>query len=332
MNGRYWTRRSVLALPALFAPVGVSAQRTKEGASRRIGVLWLGTATTQFGPASREGLFRDSLRQLGWVEGRNLAIESRYVSDGVDPVRSVVELLAMKVDVVAAMASPLALAIRHVTGAVPIVFVVFGDPVEFGLIDSLARPGGHLTGIYMPTAEHAGKRLALLRDAVPGTKRIAVFNFADSRARLEARNTQVAAQKLGVQLVEMNVSTMADLDAAFIECKKAGATALTVLAEPRTSVHLGRVAEMSLAHRLPSVAGYAGFAWLGGFMAYGADGGEGIRRAGSFAARILDGARPADLPVEQSTRYVLALNIQTARKLGVRFPRALVRYANVVIS
>ncbi|MDM0047800.1 ABC transporter substrate-binding protein [Variovorax sp. J22R115] len=321
-----------MALPALFAPGGVSAQRTKAAASRRIGVLWLGAASTTFGPTSREVLLRDTLRQLGWVEGRNLAVETRYVGDGVDPVRSVQDLLATRVDALVAMGSPIALAARHVTGALPVVFVVFGDPVEFGLIDSLARPGGNLTGIYMPTAEHAGKRLALLRDAVPATTRIAVFNFADSRARVEARNTQAAAQKLGVQLVEMNLNGLADLDDAFLECKRAGATALTVLTEPRTSVHLGRVAEMSLAHRLPSVAGYAGFAWLGGFMAYGADGGEGIRRAASFVARILDGARPADLPVEQSTRYVLALNIKTARTLGVRFPRALVRYANVVIS
>jgi putative ABC transport system substrate-binding protein len=184
----------------------------------------------------------------------------------------------------------------------------------------------------MPTAEHAGKRLGLLHDAVPGSARIAVLNFQNPRTRREFRTTEAAAEKLGVQLVEMKLSEVAELESAFRACKKEGATAVTILAEPRSSINLRRLARMSLAHKLPSIAGYAGYAWLGGLMAYGADGREGIERAAYFVAKILDGVRPADLPVEQSTKYVLALNARTAKGLGMNFPKALVLYADFVVS
>lgn len=312
-------------------PVGrISERATKTNG--RIGVLWLGEKTSTFGPRSREVFFRDSLRQLGWVEGQNLAIDTRFVGDGLNISREVEGLLAMKVDVIVAMGSPIALAAKNMTSSVPVVFVVFGDPVEFKLIDSLPRPGRNLTGIYLPTADHAGKRLGLLHDAVLGSTRIAVLRFPPSQATRESRITAAAAAKLGVELIDLNVGSIADLESAFVVCKKSGAKALTILTEPRASTNLRRLADMSIAQKLPAIAGYDGFAWLGGFMSYGADGLEGIRRAAYFITKILDGARPADLPVEQSTKYVLALNVKTARKLGLSFPRALVQYANVVIS
>ncbi len=321
----------MLGLSALVAPWELSAQHNRTTVSRRIGILWLGTTSTTLGPSSREARFRDSLRQFGWVEGQNLAVETRFVGDGGHPAGEAEELVAMKVDAIVAMGAPIALAVRGTTNSVPVVFVVFGDPVQSGLIVSLARPGGNLTGIYMPTAEHAGKRLELLHEAVPGSDRIAVLRFAGSAAGYESALTRAAAQKLGIQLEEITAGTMEDLDAALLACKKTGATALTILAEPRTSISLGRVAEICLVHQLPSIAGYAGYAWLGGLMAYGADGFEGIRRAAYLVSRILNGARPADLPVEQSTKYVLALNRKTARKLQLRFPHSLVQYANVVV-
>ncbi|MDM0107605.1 ABC transporter substrate-binding protein [Variovorax sp. J22R24] len=325
------SRRRVLKAATLVAPLGVSAQRTRPN-SRRIGVIWLGGQSTTFGPGSREALFRDSLRRFGWTEGQNLAIESRFTGTGVNLAHHVEQLLAMKVDVIVAMASPIALAVKDMASSVPVVFVVFGDPVEFGLIDSLARPGGNLTGIYMPTAEHAGKRLDLLHGAVPGSNRIAALTFPNSRARLELRNTEAAAGKLGVELVEVKVGAIDELDSALLATKKSGVAAVTLLTEPRTSVNLGRIAEQCLAQRLPSIAGYAGFAWLGGLMAYGADGREGFSRAAYFVARILQGERPADLPVEQSTKYVLALNTRTARILRVSFSKALRQYADFVVS
>ncbi|MDM0075648.1 ABC transporter substrate-binding protein [Variovorax sp. J2P1-59] len=326
-----WSRRRVLELAALAAPLGASSAQTARAGSRRIGVLWLGGESTVFGPVSRQGFFRDGLRRYGWIEGQNLTIESRYVGTGLNLSTPVEQLLSAKVDVIVAMASPIALAAKDMTASVPIVFVVFGDPVEFGLIDSLAHPGGNLTGIYMPTAEHAGKRLGLLHEAVPGSTRIAVLKFPNSRARLETRITEAAAGKLGVELVDVKVDAISELEPALIACKKSGATAVTILAEPRASVNLGRIAEVSLAQGLPSIAGYAGFAWLGGFMAYGADGHEGFIRAAYFVARILQGERPADLPVEQSTKYVLALNKKTARTLRMRFPKSLIQYADFVI-
>lgn len=331
MTTTCWSRRRVLALSSLIAPLGVSAQRATK-TNGRIGVLWLGEKTSTFGPRSREVFFRDSLRQLGWVEGQNLAIDTRFVGDGLNISREVEGLLAMKVDVIVAMGSPIALAAKNMTSSVPVVFVVFGDPVEFKLIDSLPRPGRNLTGIYLPTADHAGKRLGLLHDAVLGSTRIAVLRFPPSQATRESRITAAAAAKLGVELIDLNVGSIADLESAFVVCKKSGAKALTILTEPRASTNLRRLADMSIAQKLPAIAGYDGFAWLGGFMSYGADGLEGIRRAAYFITKILDGARPADLPVEQSTKYVLALNVKTARKLGLSFPRALVQYANVVIS
>jgi putative ABC transport system substrate-binding protein len=294
--------------------------------------LWLGGPSTIYGPGSREALFRDSLRRFGWTEGQNLVIEPRFVGTGVNLSKHVEQLLSMKVDVIVAMGSPIALAVKDISTSVPIVFVVFGDPVEFGLIDSLARPGGNLTGIYMPTAEHAGKRLGLLHEAVPGSSRIAALTFPNSRARHELRIIQAAAGKLGVQLVEVKVGAVAELESALLASKNSGVTAVALITEPRTSVDLGRIAELCLAQRLPSIAGYAGYAWLGGFMAYGADGREGFSRAAYFVSKILNGERPADLPVEQSTKYVLALNTRTARILRMSFSKSLRHYADFVVA
>ncbi|MGJ7511513.1 ABC transporter substrate-binding protein [Variovorax sp. GT1P44] len=329
------SRRRVLELSTLIAPLGASAQKTspsRSSRSPRVGILWLGRPSTLFGPNSRELLFRTRLGQLGWSEGRDLTIESRFLGEGADVPGRVEEFLAMKVDVIVAMASPIAVAVKHMTSSVPVVFVAFGDPVDLGLIDSLARPGHNLTGVYMPTAEHAGKRLGLLHDAVPGSARIAVLDFLNPRARREFSITQAAAEKLGVQLIEVRLTDVDELDAAFLACKKEGASALSILADQRISINLRKLAGLSLAYRLPSIAGYTGYAWLGGFMAYGADGREGIERAAYFVARILDGARPADLPVEQTTKYLLALNARTAKRFGLSFPKPLVLYADFVVS
>lgn len=331
MRTASFSRRRLLALSSLICPLSWSAQRASK-TDVRIGVLWLGGKATAFGPRPRESLFNNSLRELGWNDGQNLTIDSRFVGDGANISTDVEELLAAKVEVIVAMGSPMALALRSMGLSVPTVFVVFGDPVEFGLIDSLARPGRNLTGIYLPTAPHAGKRLGLLHEAVAGSKRIAVLKFSNSQALREYRLTQSAAAKLGVDLVDLEVGAMADLESAFAACRKSGASAVTILTEPRISTNLRRLAEVSAAERLPAIAGYGGFAWLGGFMSYGADGLEGIKRAASLTARILNGAHPNDLPVEQSTKYVLALNVRVAKKLGLSFPKSLVQYASVLIS
>ena len=326
-----FSRRRVLVLSSLLTPLGVCAQVTTATPSR-IGVLWLGESTTKRGPLPRERYLRASLHQRGWSDGQNLKIDSRFVGDGANASREVEALLAAKVDLIVAMGSPLALAAKFMTSTVPIVFLVFGDPVDFRLIDSLARPGRNMTGIYLPTASHAGKRLDLLHRAVQSSSRIAVLKFRNSQADREFRITEAAATQLGVELIELEVGAIANLETAFIACKKTGAKALTILTEPRVSTNLSRFADMAAAQQLPAIAGYDGFAWLGGFMSYGADGLEGIKRVAYFVDRILKGTQPADLPVEQSTKYVLALNVKTAKMLGLSFPKDLVRYANVIIS
>lgn len=327
-----FNRRQVLGLGALIAPFRVSSQRSSDGSARRIGVLWLGANSTNYGLGSREIYFRDRLGRRGWVEGRNLKIETRFVGEGERLTRDIEELLAMKVDVVVAMGSSIAIAAKAIPSSVPVVFLVFGDPERSGLIESFAHPGGNMTGIFMPTIAHAGKRLELLHEAVPGSTRIAVMKSQHVRSDLEFGLTEEAAMVLGVELVEMNVRSSADWEAAFLAATKSGATALTVLTASETANNLGSLAELCLAHRLPAIAGYVGFARLGGLMAYGANNSEGLNRAAYFVARILDGVRPADLPVERTDLYVLALNMKTAKELGLSFPKSLKNYANVVIS
>jgi len=322
------SRRRVLELAALLAPWNATAQQTARTGKARIGVLWLGEVHA---PDSRKSFFDNSLRLHEGVAGRDVVIESRFARAVEQLPREVFALLSMKVDVIVAIGSPVAFAVSSLTNSIPIVFVVYGDPVELGLVDSLSHPGGNLTGIYLPTAEHAGKRLELLLNVAPQSSRIGVLSYY-SQVHLESRRTMAAAQRLGVQLVNVDLNSLIDLESAFHTFEKSGATALSILSDWQSGANLGPLADLSLSHKMPSISGYAHFARLGGLMAYGADPFEGLSRAAYLVSKVLSGAQPADLPVEQSTRYVLSLNKRTAKELGVSFPKSILQYADEVFS
>ena len=276
--------------------------------------------------------FREHLRELGWVEGRNLAIESRFAGTGENLARQVEELVAMKVDVIVAMGTPVASAVRNITTSVPVVFSVAGDPVKAGLIESLARPGGNQTGIYALTEELGGKRLGLLHEAVPRSTRIAVLHSLNVTTSPEFDSMQVAAKSLNIELVPSGVRPGDGFEAAFSAAKNAGATALCLLTQTRMVTNLRRIALMSLEYRMPAMSGYSGFAALGGLIEYAADVTEVLRRQAQYVDKVLKGARPADLPIEQSTHFRLVVNMKTASALGLKLSNVLVQRADEVIN
>jgi putative ABC transport system substrate-binding protein len=328
-------RRRILAglFLSLVAPLAAEAQQGKAKVPR-IGVIWAGwPPPASAWPTSPLAQFHHSLHDLGYVEGQSIAIDSRFAGDGSRLVQQVEGLIQLKVDVIVAMSTAAAWVAKSHTTAVPVVFSVAGDPVQFRLIESLARPGGNLTGFYTLTAEHSGKRLGLLREAVPRSVRTAVlWNPSDPLSAAEFREAQTAAHALTVQLVPLAVRTADDIEMAFHAAKKAQATTLTVLTSPRIVLSLRRVAELSLANGLPAVAAYPAFAEVGGLMAYGATNAEVIRRTAAYVDKILKGARPADVPAEQATKFELVINLKTAKALGLTIPPSLLARADQVIE
>ena len=320
----------MFGLVALLAPLGANAQATKAKLPR-IGVIWLGgLPPAPLPPTSAVARFRDSLRERGWVEGRSISIESRIAGGGQTLARQVEQLIEMKVDVLVTMSTDAALAAKNMSTSVPVIFWIAGDPVEFGLIDSLRRPGGNLTGIYSRVADHAGKRLALLHEAAPLSTRIAVVGSSLNGA--EFTNMQAAATALGVQLVPLEVRTLDNFAGAFEAAKRADATALSVLTSPLLSLNLRRLADLSLANRLPAVAAFNAFAEAGGLMAYAASNAEGARRTAAYVDRILKGGKPAEIPVEQPTKFDLVINLKTAKALGISIPQSMLQRADEVIQ
>ena len=326
-------RRRVFGLAALLAPPGAWAQAKDKDSSRRIGIIWLGgLPPTPLPESSLAFRFRVHLRELGWVEGRNLLIESRFAGTGENLARQVEELVAMRVDVIVAMGTPVASAVRSITTSVPVVFSVAGDPVKNGLIESLARPGGNQTGIYTLTAELGGKRLALLHEAVPRSTRIGVLYSVNATRSPEFVSMQVAAKSLNIELVPSEVRAGDGFEGAFSAAKNSGATAVCVLTEPRMVTNLRRIALLSLEYRMAAMSGYSGFAVLGGLIEYGADATEALRRQAQYVDKVLKGARPADLPVEQSTHFRLVVNTKTASALGLTLSNVLLQRADEVIN
>jgi putative tryptophan/tyrosine transport system substrate-binding protein len=323
----------VLGLAALLTPLGAQAQARHKANSPRIGIIWLGGLPPTPLPASSPVFrFRESLRELGWVEGRNLAIESRFAGTGENLARQVEDLVAINVDVIVAMGTPVASAARSITTSVPVVFSVAVDPVRAGLIESFARPGGNQTGIYMLTAELGGKRLALLHEAVPHSTRVAVLHSPNAIGTAEFDSMQAAAESLKIRLIPSEVRSGDGIEAAFSVAKSAGATALSVLTEPRMATNLRQIALLSLNHQWAAMSGYSNFAVLGGLMQYGANAAEALRRQAQYVDKVLKGARPADLPVEQSAHFSLVLNMKTAAALGLRMPSSLLQHADEVIK
>jgi putative ABC transport system substrate-binding protein len=321
----------ILVFSVLIAPLTVAAQPPTK--MPRIGIFWLESQATA---AAHFATLQQDLSDLGYVEGQNIAFEQRYGDwkGGGERLHDLAaELVQLNVDVILALGTPVARAAQRATTRIPIVFWAVADPVEAGLVASLAHPGGNLTGLTILAPEQSGKRLELLTEAVPGVSRVAVlWNPADRYAALEVHVMEAAARDLGVQLQSLEVRAPSEFERAFAAATRDGAGALSILATPFIVQHLDRIVHLALTHRLPAMFWMQRFAEAGGLMAYGPSTRDVYRRAAALVSKILRGAKPADLPVEQPMKFELVINLKTAQALGITIPPTLLFLADEVIQ
>jgi putative ABC transport system substrate-binding protein len=322
----------MLVLGGLFSPVTAEAEQATKIA--RIGYLATNLAGT---PPASHVAFLEGLRDLGYVEGRNVVIEYRVAEGKVERFPALLaELIALKVDVIVAPGTPAALAAKHATRTLPIVFPVAVDPVQSGLVTSLARPGGNVTGLSALVSELVGKCLEQLTQAVPGVSRVAVLwqpGGLDERTEKEMlKGAEVAGRALGVRLQFVQARGPADFERAFSEMTKARAGALTVLTSVMFVNERRRLVDLAAENRLPAAYAQREFVDAGGLMSYGTNVADLFRRAATYVDRILKGAKPGDLPVEQSTKFELVINLKAAKALGLTIPPSVLARADQVIE
>jgi putative ABC transport system substrate-binding protein len=323
---------TVLALCAFLLALCVPAEAQEQAKMPKIGWLGLFSASRQSPGAE---VFRREFRALGYVEGKNIAFEYRD-ADKPDRLPAVAdELVRLKVDVIVTASTVGALAAKNATRTIPILFYSAGDPVATGLVDSLARPGGNITGFTNISAVLAGKRLELLKETIPKLSRVAVlWNPQDPGAAQQWKESQIPARELGLQLHSMEVSSADKYDGAFKEAIKARSLALAVTENPLfVSVsNQKQIADLAARTRLPAIYSREDFVSRGGLMSYGADRAEPYRRVALMIDKILKGAKPADLPVEAPTKFELVINLKTAKALGLTIPPVVMMRAEKVIK
>lgn len=320
-------RRRLLALIAL-APLISSAQQAKV---RRIGFLGSGSASAVAKPLAA---LKSGLRDLGYIEGKNIAIEYRWGEGRFERLPDLAaDLLSQKVELVVVWGTPAALAVKRATSTLPIVMVAVGDPEDTGLVASLARPGGNVTGMANLGGAVVAKQLELLTQVVPGITRIAVLRTLGNPSLIpQAKGAEAAARALGLQIQFFDVRALDDFDAAFAAMVAARAAGLLVLADPLFFTQSKPIAELAIRHRLPTVTARSEIADAGVMIAYGASTVEPFRSGALFIDRILRGAKPADLPIQQTTIFELVVNLKTAKALGVTIPDSLRVRADRVIE
>lgn len=311
----------VIAAAALASPWRAFAQQSTRKV-HRIGFLGSGSAAAVAKPLEA---FRAGLRELGYVEGRNLAIEYRWGEGKFERLPGLAaELVRLKVDLIAVWGTPGALAVKRATSTLPIVMLAVGDPEETGLVESLARPGGNVTGMANLGGAVVAKQLELLTQIVPGIARIAVLRNPGNVSLIpQAKGAEAAARALGLQLQFFDVRSVDDFDAAFTGMAAARAAGLLVLADPLFLTQGKPIAELAIRHRLPAVTARSEIADAGIMFTYGASTVEPFRSGAIFIDRILRGANPADLPVQQTTIFEFVVNLKTAKALGVTIPDSL---------
>ncbi len=322
---------TTLALVGLFSPVAAEAQQAAKIA--RIGFLAGNLAAGSYNVEA----FRQGLRDLGYVEGRSVVIEYRDAEGKLDRFPALAaELVALKVDVIVASGTLAALAAKQATRTLPIVFSPAGDPVGSGLVTSLARPGGNVTGLSAFAPELVGKRLELLTQAVPGVRRVAFLwqpgGLGERTEKDILKEAEVAARALGVRLQLVEARGPADFDRAFSDMTRARAGALTVLTSNMFVTERRRLVDLAAKNRLPAVYNVREFVDAGGLMAYGPNLADLYRRASTYVDKILKGTKPGDLPVEQPTKFELVINLKAAKTLGLTIPQSLLGRADHVIQ
>jgi putative ABC transport system substrate-binding protein len=323
-------RDTVLALLALgVAPLASFAQQAAK--IPRIGLL---SSFSSSVTAHWHKAFLQGLRELGWVEGKNVGIEYRYAEGRSERLPDLAaDLVRLKTDIIVAAITPEALAAKNATKTIPIVVASMGDPVELGLVESLAHPGGNITGLTNIPAEQVGKRLELLKEIIPKLSRVAVlWDPRNQTSALAWKEIQLPARRLGVQLHSLELRSPNDFDKAFEAATKARADALAIMPGLSFVANLKRIADFAVKSRLPSLYHLREFAEAGGLVAYGADRTDLFRRAATYVDKILKGAKPADLPVQLPTKFELVINLKTAKQLGLTIPRSVLLRTDEVIQ
>ncbi len=319
-------RRDVIALlgGAAAWPLAARAQQAK---NPRIGVLWPNP------PATFE-FMRQGLKDFGYVEGQNIGFEFRWAQGKLDQLPELAaELVRLQVDVIVTLAPQATLAAKHATQTIPIVFVAMGDPLASGVVASLAKPGANLTGTTRMISEMSAKHVELLKEAVPSLARLAVlWNPTNSSHRPALQAVDAAARSLSLPIQPLEVRASADLDGVFAAVIAEKAGGVLFIADPVFFIQLKRIADFAASNRLPAIANFIEFPKLGGLMGYAPSIPDEFRHAASHIDKILKGAKPGDLPVEQPTRFQLVINLTAAKMLGLEVPPMLLARADEVIE
>ena len=312
---------------AVAWPLAARAQQA--GKRPTIGLLVAGTPSSH---GRWVTAFVQRLRELGWIEGSTIAIEYRWAEGQSERYTEIAtEFVRLKVDVIVTQGGAV-LAAKQATSVIPIVFTAAADPVGGGLVASLARPGGNVTGLSLQFTDLAGKRLELLREAVPGLGRLAIMaNIGYPAAMLEMAEVQAIARTLGLEVAKLEIRRADDVEPAFEEIK-GRAEALYIAADPLITTNQIRINTLALGSRLPTMHGIREYVEAGGLMSYGANFPDLFRRAGDYLDKILRGTKPGDLPVEQPTKFDLVINLKTATALGLTVPATLLARADEVIE
>jgi putative ABC transport system substrate-binding protein len=328
MNNR---RKLIVALGATPLAWAGAVRAQAPPTVRRIG-LFSQTSPSVTAPSYQA--FRLGLRDLGWIEGKNISIEYRYAEGRHDRLPDLAaDLVRLKVDVIVTFATSDTVAAQNATRVIPIVMAAGADPVAAGLVESFARSGGNVTGLSQMIVELAGKRLELLKEILPALSRVAVlWNPLSVSATLNWKEIQQPARQLGIQLHSLEVRSPNEFDQALEDAIRARAGALVTLADPVTGANLKRIAGLAAKSRLPSIYHDSAFADAGGLLTYGAHRPDLYRRAATYVDKILKGAKPGDLPIEQPTKFELVINMKTAKALGIKIPQSILQRADKVIE
>jgi putative tryptophan/tyrosine transport system substrate-binding protein len=323
-------RREIIILlggAAVAWPLAARAQQP--GKLPTIGFLGASTSSNW---SHWTAAFVQRLRELGWIEGRTVAIEYRWAEGRSERFAEfAAEFVRLKVDVIFSVGSA-ATAAKQATSTIPIVFAMAGDPVGSGMVASLARPGGNVTGLSIQSSDLAGKRIELLREVIPTLRRLAILaNVGNPASVLEMREAQAAARTLGLEVDMLEIRRAEDIAPTF-EALKSGVQALYVRPDPLVNANHARINTLALGARLPTIHPFRDYLGAGGFMSYGANNADLFRRAGDYVDKILRGAKPADIPVEQPTKFELVINLTTAKALGLTVPESFLLRADEVIE
>jgi putative tryptophan/tyrosine transport system substrate-binding protein len=330
LKSAFRNRKSAIILCSLLLALYSAAEAQQPKKIPRIGYISFGSPSVN---RARREAFRDGLAELGYVGGKNIVIESRSVEGQLDRLAALAaELVHLNVDLIVTGGPTTTGAVKRATVTIPIVMGFDNDPVGNGFVASLARPGGNATGLASLAPEISGKQLELLKEIVPKLSRIAVFGNSTNPGNAQAlRETELAAEALGVQLQYLDVRAPKDLETAFRAASKARAEAVVALNSPVLNSHRIQVADLAVKSRLPAVYAQSEFVEDGGLMVYGVSYPDLFRRAATYVDKILKGAKPADLPIQQATKFELAINLKTAKQIGLTIPPQVLARADRVI-